>query len=288
MLDSVQVEYTRMSKMAALAVFPGRPANDLAAPRVGDRFHMGKIVAIGGGDFRTGETLALDREVVRLTGTSRPRALFIPTASSDSVEDWEAFRAAYGGELGCDAYVLNLLTVPPSSRELAEAILSSDLVYVGGGNTLKMMRRWRKLGVDLLLRQAYDRGIVLSGVSAGAICWFRYGHSDSMSFYRPEAWSYIRVEGMGLIDATACPHYDGDTAGVKRATDFQEMVKRRGDLGIGIDNCCALEVVDGGYRVIVSRTGAGAYKLYARAGEITAESIPQSADFAPLADLLQK
>ena len=161
---------------------------------------MGKIVAIGGGDFGTGETLALDREVVRLTGARRPRALFIPTASSDSFENWEAFRAAYGGELGCDAYVLNLLATPPSSRELAEAILSSDLIYVGGGNTLKMMRRWRRLGVDVLLRQAYDRGIVLSGVSAGAICWFRYGHSDSMSFYRPEAWSYIRVEGVGLVD----------------------------------------------------------------------------------------
>ena len=93
---------------------------------------------------------------------------------------------------------------------------------------------------------------------------------------------------MGLIDATACPHYDGDTAGVKRATDFQEMVKARGDLGIGIDNCCALEVVDGGYRVIVSRKGAGAYKLYASAGEIVSAPIAQSADFAPLAELLQK
>ncbi len=276
-----------MSKTAGLGLFPARPANDLAAPRVGSRL-MGKIVAIGGGDFRTGETLALDQEVVALTGRSRPRALFIPTASSDSIEYWEAFRAAYGGELGCDTYVLNLLKTPPSSRELAEAILSSDLVYVGGGNTLKMMRRWRRLGVDVLLRQAYDRGIVLSGVSAGAICWFRYGHSDSMSFYRPEAWSYIRVEGMGLVDATACPHYDGDTAGVKRATDFQEMVKRRGDLGIGIDNCCALEVVDGSYRVIVSRTAAGAYKLYARAGEIISAPIPQRADFAPVAELLQK
>ena len=127
---------------------------------------MGKIVAIGGGDFRTGETLALDQEVVGLTGKRRPRALFIPTASSDSIEHWEAFRTAYGGELGCDAYVLNLLAAPPSSRELAEAILSSDLVYVGGGNTLKMMRRWRRLGVDTILRAANDGGSVLAGVSA--------------------------------------------------------------------------------------------------------------------------
>ncbi len=120
MLHSGLVEYTRTISVAGLAVFLARPGNYLGAPRVGSRF-MGKIVAIGGGDFRTGETLALDQEVIRLTGRSRPRALFIPTASSDSFENWEAFRAAYGGELGCDAYVLNLLATPPSSRELAEA-----------------------------------------------------------------------------------------------------------------------------------------------------------------------
>ena len=249
---------------------------------------MGAIVAIGGGDLLAGETLDLDREVIALTGKSRPRALFIPTASSDSTEYWEDFRTAYGARLGCITDVLYLLGSAPSPSELEEVILRSDIVYVGGGNTLKMMRRWRRLGVDAVLRSAHEGGTVLAGTSAGAICWFSYGHSDSMSFYSPDDWRYICVKGMGLIDATACPHYDGETAGVKRQADFQEMVKRRRDVGIAIDNHCALEVVDGRYRVITSRAGAGAYRVYSRQGEVISVPIQQSSAFTSLSDLLQK
>ena len=249
---------------------------------------MGKIVAIGGGDLRTLETLAIDREVVRLSGKTRPRALFIPTASSDSVEYWEAFHKVYGGALGCETDVLYLLKAAPSMQELQERILSSDLIYVGGGNTLKMMRRWRRLGVDKVLEAAYNQGVVLSGVSAGAICWFEYGHSDSMSFYHPQRWDYIRVKGMGLVEALACPHYDGETAGVKREKDFQQMVKRfGGGMGIAIDNNCALEFVDGGYKVITSRQGAGAYRVRRSSGKIVAERIEQRSEFTPTGQLLR-
>ena len=249
---------------------------------------MGAIVAIGGGDVLAGETLDLDREVIALTEKSHPRALFIPTASSDSTEYWDTFRAAYGARLGCRTDVLYVLGSAPSTRELESAILPSDILYVGGGNTLKMMRRWRRLGVDTILKAAYEGGTVLAGVSAGAICWFSYGHSDSMSFSSPDDWRYICVKGMGLIDATACPHYDGDTAGVKRRDEFHEMVKRRRDVGIAIDNHCALEVVDGRYRVITSRAGAGAYRVHYRRGEAISVPVQQSSEFAPLSDLLQK
>ena len=78
-----------------------------------------------------------------------------------------------------------------------------------------MMRRWRRLGVDALLREAYERGAVLCGVSAGAICWFDSGHSDSRSFYS-EDWNYIAVTGMGLVEGLACPHYNGETDGAPR------------------------------------------------------------------------
>ncbi len=143
---------------------------------------MGKIVAIGGGDMRALETLAIDKEIIALSGKSRPKALFIPTASSDSQEYWQAFQNAYGTELGCETNVLYLLNVNPTKDELEEKILSSDLIYVGGGNTLMMMRRWRRLGVDKILETAYNRDIVLTGLSAGCICWFSWGHSDSMAF----------------------------------------------------------------------------------------------------------
>ena len=145
---------------------------------------MGSIVAIGGGDLGTLATQPIDSEIIGMSGSSRPKALFIPTASSDSVEYWEVFDWAYREKYGCDTDVLYLLGVAPSHEAIAEKIEWADIIYVGGGNTLKMMRRWRRLGVDDLLRAAHERGAVLCGVSAGAICWFERGHSDSMSFYR--------------------------------------------------------------------------------------------------------
>ena len=249
---------------------------------------MGKIVAIGGGDLSSLETLEIDREIISLAGKARPRALFIPTASSDSVERWQEFESVYGARLGCETDVLYLLDVTPTMGELEKTILSSDVIFVGGGNTLKMMRRWRRLGVDRVLRSAYDRGIVLCGVSAGAICWFSHGHSDSMSFYSPDSWSYIRVKGMGLIDAFACPHYDSETAGVRREQDFHGMVKRYGGMGIAIDNHCAIEFIDDGYRVITSKPGAGAYRVYRRGGQIVREVVERRQGLTPTSELLQR
>lgn len=246
---------------------------------------MGKIVAIGGGDLRTLQTLDIDREVVELSGKERPKALFIPTASSDSVEYWEAFDRMYGGQLGCDTDVLYMLGKRPLQERLQEAILSADVIYVGGGNTLKMMRRWRLLGVDKLLEEAYAGGTVLAGLSAGCICWFSYGHSDSMSFYTEgDDWSYIRVKGMGFIDAFGCPHYNGET----REQDFQAMMRDRPGIGvgIGIEDNCALEVVDGSYRIITSHKDAAAHRIEKSRGGLLVDEIPQSRAFAPLADLL--
>lgn len=249
------------------------------------RLIMGKIVAIGGGDLRTLQTLDIDREIVELSGKERPKALFIPTASSDSVEYWEAFDRAYGGELGCDTDVLYMLGKRPPQERLQDAVLGADVIYVGGGNTLKMMRRWRLLGVDKLLETAYVGGTVLAGLSAGCICWFSYGHSDSMSFYtEDDDWSYIRVKGMGFIDAFGCPHYNGET----RQSDFQAMMRDRPGIGIGIgvEDCCALEVVDGSYRIITSHEDAAAYRIERSRGGLLVDQIPQSRAFAPLADLL--
>ena len=249
---------------------------------------MGKIVAIGGGDLGNLETLAIDQEVIRLTGKTRPKALFIPTASYDSVDYWQAFRKVYEKELGCETDVLYLLGLNPPLETAEQAIQSADLIYVGGGNTLKMMRRWRRLGVDVMLERAYEEGTVLAGVSAGGICWFSYGHSDSMASYHPDNWSYIRVKGMGLIDALACPHFNGETDGIKREEDFKQMVQKHGGPGVAIDNHCALEIIDGEFRVITSQPGAGAYRVNRGRGQATVENIPQSQEFAPISSLIRQ
>jgi dipeptidase E len=223
-----------------------------------------KIVAIGGGGLALRETLAIDREIVRLTERRRPRALFIPTASSDNPDYCRAFRLIYGDRLGCQCDELLLLKDAPTNAALARRIRESDLIYVGGGNTLKMMRRWRRLGVDRLLAQARKRGTVLSGVSAGANCWFEYGSSDSMKFYRPQDWKFIRVRGLGFLPATCCPHYHRES----REALFAEMIGRHGGVGIALDDHTALVVVGDEYRIVVSKPTGRAYTLARDGGAV--------------------
>ena len=163
------------------------------------------IVAIGGGEIRTRGTASIDRETIRISKKKNPKLLFIPTASSDSERYCRRFAGHFGEFLKCKTDVVPLTDAPPSAREIERKILSTDIVYVGGGNTLHMMRVWRRLGVDKLLRAAYQDGVVLAGISAGAICWFDSGHSDSMSFYNPRSWKYINVKGLGLVMAYIVP-----------------------------------------------------------------------------------
>src|SRR5262249_9577232 len=104
---------------------------------------------------------------------------------------------------------------------------------------------------------------VLCGISAGAICWFEFGHSDSMSFSSPKKWKYIKVRGLGLLPGTFCPHYNSMTRGQPRRRDFREMIQRNAGAGIGVENNCALEFIAGlCFRVIRSKPYAKAYYLW--------------------------
>ena len=243
---------------------------------------MGIIVAVGGGSIRRLETEPLDREVVRLAGKTRPHALFIPTASSDSDVYCRHFERAYRDHYGCSTDILRLLGPTPDPDMIADKIGRADIVYVGGGNTLMMMRRWRRLGVDVLLRAAFGRGAVLCGVSAGAICWFERGHSDSMAYYNQADWRYIAVTGMGLVNGIACPHYNGRTYGVPRRRDFQAMLMRQGARGLGIDNHCAVVFTDAGFRVVATKPHVGVYALSVERGRVFERRLPRTAEYLPL------
>jgi dipeptidase E len=247
------------------------------------------IVAIGGGDIRTKGTAAIDREIIRLSGTKSPKLLFIPTASADSERYWKHVREYFGDYLKCKTDVLFLIKEQPSSEQIREKISSADVIYVGGGNTLQMMRVWRRVGVDRLLKTAYENGTVLSGISAGAICWFDSGHSDSMSFYDTEEWNYINVRGLGLLNGIHCPHYNGMTRGVSRRKLFRDMIRKTGGIGIAIENNCAIEFTDGQvYRVLTSKTYARAYKVYQNGSEVVANRIPQHQTFMSIESLVRE
>ena len=245
---------------------------------------MGKaIVAIGGGEIRTKGTADIDREIIRLSNRERPTILFIPTASSDSERYCRRFIEHFGKFLKCKTDVLSLIDAPPSAQQIERKILSTDIVYVGGGNTLHMMRVWRRLGVDQLLRAAYQDGVVLAGISAGAICWFDSGHSDSMSFYNPQSWKYINVKGLGLISGVHCPHYNSMTRGVPRRKAFREMIRKIGGTGIALENNCAMEFIDDRfYRVISSKANSRAYRLYKRGRTVVTEQIRHEEQLAPV------
>lgn len=245
---------------------------------------MKKIIALGGGQIAKSETIKIDKEIIRLTGKKNPRLLFLPTASSDSVTYYERVEKYFGKKLGCKIDVLYLIKEKYSQKEIKEKILTSDIIYVGGGNVIKMMKVWKKLGVDKILKQAYQKGIVLSGLSAGSICWFKYGNSDSLKFNSHNT-GHTKVSGLGLINTLHCPHYDTEK---ERKPSLKKMMKKASGVAIAIDNCCAIEVMDDKYRIIDSKLRANAYKVYWKGGKYHEELIKKEKDFKLLKDLLKK
>lgn len=242
------------------------------------------IIAIGGGDFKTNKILAIDQEIVRSASTLNPKLLFIPTASSDNPSYVQAITQHFA-ELGCAVDTLYLLHQRPDLNKIESMILSADIIYVGGGNTLKMMNLWRKLGIDKLLVKAREQGTVLCGVSAGSICWFNYGNSDSRKDKNPDA-DYIKVTGLGFINALHCPHYDTESA---RQESLQRMMRKvPHQVAIALDDCAALQVVGGTYRILATHEKANAYKIYWHKGKFYHEVIEKEQVFKPIEQLLRK
>ena len=147
-----------------------------------------------------------------------------------------------------------------------------------------MMNRWKKLGVAQCLERARRKGKVLCGPSAGAICWFRQGNSDSRKFRNPKA-KLIKVAGLDFLDALACPHYDVEK---DRKPELKEMMRKTAGVAIALDNCAALEVVGGKYRVLSSKPKAGVYKVYWSKGKYFEEKLPKHNHWLPLTNLLTK
>lgn len=240
-----------------------------------------KIVAIGGGDMSIGATAGIDEEIIRLAGKKSPVALLIPTAKSDDPEYFEKFNRIYGEKYGCRTRQLNLISNLESGTDIRKEIFGADIIYVEGGNTLKMMRRWRHLGVDKMIINAWKQGKVMAGTSAGAICWFQYGHSDSMAYYHPYNWNWIKVKCLGILPFIACPHVLAEG----RLKHFQEMVLKTGLTGIALDDCSAVEVIDNRYRIISSRKNTKAFKLISLKNKLITEKLPQDGKFRDINNL---
>ena len=186
------------------------------------------IVAMGGHALDEPWGRPLEDFVLGLTGRARPRILFIGTASADSPDYAEGF----GRRLADRADVSDLPLFERDGADPRAAILAQDAVFVGGGNTANALAVWRVHGVDAALREAWQRGIVLSGVSAGMICWFECSVTDSFGPLAP------LHDGLGLLPGSACPHYDGEP---ERRPTYTRLVREEGfPAGYAADDGAAL------------------------------------------------
>lgn len=219
-------------------------------------------------------SLPIDREIVRLTGKKHPRALFIGTATEDHPKYIAWFEEMYGKKLQCTTDKLCLYKEKYTHKQIANKILLADLIYVGGGNTLKMMLRWKRFGVTTLLKQAYKKDIVLAGVSAGSICWFEYGVSDSRQFKNPKSNEYIRVSGLGLLKGLHCPHYKSPLEDRGHRSKGLKMISRRTPgTAIAIEDGCAVTFIDDTTQVLSFGKGAKAWKVAWKNGNYIEEEL---------------
>lgn len=222
------------------------------------------IVVFGGGGFSVaGDNGALDDYVLSLTRKKTPRVCFLGTATGDFrdyiVRFYEAFPAKRA-----KASHLPLFGVP--RNDIREFLLSQDAIFVGGGNTANLLAVWRVHGVDRALREAWRRGTVLTGVSAGMLCWFEGGVTDS--FGRP--LSAIR-DGLRFLKGSACPHYDGET---DRRPTYHKLLRRGLASGVAVDDWAAIHYV--GTKIhacIASRPNAACYRVGIRNGVVHEEAM---------------
>jgi peptidase E len=170
-----------------------------------------------------------------LTGASAPRACVINTASAD---DPSSYLRMYDMLAPAAGRVTHLRLFPmPSVSDPADLLLSQDLIFVGGGSVANMLAVWRVHGLDVVLRQAWNAGIVLSGVSAGAICWFTGGTTDS---FGPDLRPY--ADGLGLLAGSYCPHYDSEP---QRRPLFRSLIGQGAlPAGIACDDGAAAHFAD--------------------------------------------
>ena len=225
---------------------------------------MKRIIAIGGGELREKTTLKIDEYLATLAkehaGENRANALFIPTASHDFMPYYNTFHKVYTGIFNIKTDVALTVFKDVDMEKMKAKFEKADLIYVGGGDTVFMIEHWKKTGLLELLKAAYERGVILAGLSAGAICWFTDIYTDSEAALG-EGDKYAMFEGLGWIEGKISPHYGS------RMLDFDEIVCYNFDCAYGIEDNAALIIEDGEIVGSVS-SGGKAWKIERKDGAI--------------------
>jgi peptidase E len=223
------------------------------------------IVAMGGGGFsQQPDDPRLDDYVLGATGVDRPRVCFLPTATSNV----DRYLAIFYPSFAAKAVASHLDLFALDGRDLRSFLLGQDVIYVGGGNTANMVAIWRLHGVDRILREAWELGVVLAGLSAGGLCWFEQGSTDS---FGP---GLAALDGLlGFLPGSFCPHYDGEAL---RRPRLHELIAS-GKLGPTYACDDGAAVVFRGtdlHEAIAERDGATAYRVASVDGTIREAALP--------------
>jgi peptidase E len=209
-----------------------------------------QIIAMGGMALDLANLLLI-RYFLKQTRKRKPRVCYIGTASGDAEAGCLRFYAAFS-RFDCTPSHLPLFARTP--RDLESFVLEQDAIFVGGGNTRSLLAVWRDWGLDLHLRAAWERGVVLGGSSAGSICWFEQGLTDSI------AGPLVRLDCLGFLAGSNCPHYDSEP--LRRPTFRKLVAAGRMSDGLAADDGAALHYVDGRLlRAVASRRQARAWRV---------------------------
>lgn len=223
----------------------------------------GQIITLGGGGFSENSDPELDLYVLEQSLATKPKIGFIPTASGDADTYFVKFYSRFAA-LNCQPSHLPLFRRTPN---LEDWVKSQDVIYVGGGNTKSMLAVWKAWGLPGLLTDAMKNGTILAGISAGAICWFECGITDS------NAGLLGPLECLGFLSGSCCPHYSKEK---ERKPAYEHLV--RSDAvpnGIAIDDGAAVHFASGvPYRIVVGTYGANAYRVTKTTSGVASQAIP--------------
>ena len=204
---------------------------------------MKKIIAIGGGELRERTTLKIDEYIAGLAkvraGECRANALFIPTASHDFMPYYNTFHKVYTGVFDIKTDVALSVFKEVDLEKMKAKFAKADMIYVGGGDTVFMIESWKKTGLLPLIEDAYERGVVITGLSAGAICWFSDMYTDSATVSEETGEKYAMFKGLNLVKGVISPHYGS------RMLDFDKIVCYNYDRAYGIEDDAALVIENG-------------------------------------------
>ncbi|MBQ3006305.1 MAG: Type 1 glutamine amidotransferase-like domain-containing protein [Clostridia bacterium] len=216
---------------------------------------MGIIMGIGGGRYCDNEVQPIFEHLVSLAKKKNPSVLFVPTAGFDDINgDEHIFRLFI--DMGCSVSALKLTDKTLTYEEIEDRILSSDIVYAGGGHLRFLMDTWKATGADKAFRKAYEKGVILSGYSSGSMCWFAEGYDDCA-----EDRSFMFVDCMGLLPYSNCPHFEGGNW-----PSYAEAIKGRRYSGIALENGAAMVYDNGRFYTLQGNDGGEVYFLDASDG----------------------